>query len=92
MPVSVGLALGALSFWQRSEVWRLAFRIAIVPLLLAWLVLTVAFDDVSTVSSAAEPDGEARDAHGGRRSRCSPAASSTAATSSAKTGSGSAPG
>jgi hypothetical protein len=55
MPVSVGLALWALSLWQANEVWRLTFRIAIVPLLLAWGILTLALEDTSTFSRAAEP-------------------------------------
>lgn len=55
MPVSVGLALWALSCWQVSDLWRLTFRVAIVPLLLAWAILTVAVEDTSTFSMAAEP-------------------------------------
>lgn len=55
MPVSVGLALWALSLWHTNEVWRLTFRIAIVPLLLAWGILTLAVEDTSTFSKAAEP-------------------------------------
>lgn len=55
MPVSVGLALWALSGWQVSDLWRLTFRVAIVPLLLAWAVLTIAVEDSSSFSSAAEP-------------------------------------
>lgn len=55
MPGSVGLALWALSLWQRTEVWRLTYRIAIVPLLLAWAVLALAVEDTSTFSMAAEP-------------------------------------
>jgi hypothetical protein len=53
--VSVGLALWALSYWQTTEVWRLTFRIAIVPLLLAWGILTLALEDTSSFSNAAEP-------------------------------------
>lgn len=55
MPVSVGLALWALSYWQSAEVWRLTFRIGIVPLLLAWGVLTLAVESTSSFSRAAEP-------------------------------------
>jgi hypothetical protein len=55
MPVSVGLALWALSLWQRTELWRLTFRIGIVPLLLAWGVLTLAVENTSSFSRAAEP-------------------------------------
>jgi hypothetical protein len=55
MPVSVGLALWALSFWQTADVWRLTFRIAIVPLLLAWGILTLVAEDTSSFSRAAEP-------------------------------------
>jgi hypothetical protein len=55
MPVSVGLALWALSLWHTNEVWRLTFRIAIVPLLLVWGILTLALEDTSSFSKAAEP-------------------------------------
>jgi hypothetical protein len=55
MPVSVGVALWALSLWQNNEVWRLTLRIAIVPLLLAWGILTLVLEDTSTFSRAAEP-------------------------------------
>jgi len=55
MPVSVGLALWALSLWQGTELWRLTFRIGIVPLLLAWGVLTLAVESTSSFSRAAEP-------------------------------------
>lgn len=55
MPVSVGLALWTLSWWQVSDVWRLTFRIAIVPLLLVWALLIIVVEDSSSFSSAAEP-------------------------------------
>jgi hypothetical protein len=55
MPVSVGVALWALSLWQSTELWRLTLRIAIVPLLLAWGILTLVVEDTSGFSSAAEP-------------------------------------
>lgn len=54
-PVSVALMLWALSCWQLTELWRLTYRIAIVPLLLVWGTLTWAVEDTSTFSRAAEP-------------------------------------
>ena len=55
MPVSVALALWILSLWQGAELWRLTFRIAIVPLLLTWGIMTLALEDTSSFSRAAEP-------------------------------------
>jgi Flp pilus assembly protein TadB len=55
MPVSVSLALWTLSYWQGAELWRLTFRIAIAPLLLAWGILTLVVDNTNSFSNAAEP-------------------------------------
>ena len=55
VPAGCVLALWALSFWQQGEVARLTFRIATVPFVLVWVVLTVALEDTSTFSRAAEP-------------------------------------
>jgi len=54
-PVAVALVLWALSIWQTGEVARLAFRLAIVPYLLAWTALTLAFDQIETFSRVADP-------------------------------------
>ena len=57
-PVNVSLVLWALSHWQPTELWRLAYRIAVVPLLLVWGTLTWAVENTSTFSQAAEPMAE----------------------------------
>ena len=54
-PVSGALVLWALSLWQPWELARLTFRLAVVPLLLVWTVLTLAVEDTSAFSQAAEP-------------------------------------
>ena len=54
-PVSVGLVLWTLSIWERGEVARLAMRLATVPFVVAWVVLTIAFEDTSAFSRAADP-------------------------------------
>ncbi|MGA2384570.1 MAG: hypothetical protein ABSG61_14175 [Gemmatimonadales bacterium] len=54
-PVGGALVLWALSFWQSGQLPRLTLRLAIVPFLVAWAVLTVAFEDTSAFSRAAEP-------------------------------------
>jgi hypothetical protein len=54
-PVSAALVLWTLSHWQTGEVARLTFRIAIVPTVVAWGVLTWLVDDVSTFSLTAVP-------------------------------------
>lgn len=54
-PVSAALVLWTLSHWQTEEVARLTFRIAIVPTVVAWGVLTWLVEDVSTFSRAAAP-------------------------------------
>ena len=55
VPLSVAIALWALAFWQSAELWRLTFRITIVPLLAAWALLTLAVENTSSFSTAAEP-------------------------------------
>ena len=55
VPAGCVLALWTLSFWQQGDVARLTFRIATVPLVLVWVVLTVALEDTSNFSRAAEP-------------------------------------
>ena len=54
-PVGGALALWALSCWQSGQLPRLTLRLAIVPFLLAWAVLTLAFESTSAFSTAAEP-------------------------------------
>jgi len=49
------MVLWLLSLWQSSEVARLTFRLAIVPFLLVWCVLTIAFERTSYFSSVASP-------------------------------------
>jgi hypothetical protein len=44
-----------LSFWQTGDVARLTFRLAIVPFLLVWAVLTVTMEDMSSFSRIATP-------------------------------------
>ena len=55
VPAGGVLALWTLSYWQQGDVARLTFRIATVPFVLVWIVLTVAIEDTSTFSRAAEP-------------------------------------
>ena len=54
-PVGGALVLWALSCWLTREVPRLTMRLMIVPFLVVWAVLALAFDRASTFSSAAEP-------------------------------------
>jgi hypothetical protein len=54
-PLSTALVLWAISCWQARELSRLALRFAIVAVLVAWAVLTAAFENTSTFSRAAEP-------------------------------------
>jgi hypothetical protein len=54
-PASVAVVLWALSRWQTGDLSRLTMRLAIVPFLLLWTVLTLAVDDSSTFSRAANP-------------------------------------
>ena len=54
-PASGALVLWTCSFWQRGEVARLTFRLAIVPFLIVWSVLTLLVEDTSNFSRAAEP-------------------------------------
>ena len=54
-PVANAMVLWALSCWQVSDLARLTLRLAIIPTLAAWLVLTLAFEDTSSFSRAAEP-------------------------------------
>jgi len=54
-PVGGALVLWALSCWATRELPRLTMRLMIVAFLLVWAVLTLAFDQASTFSRAAEP-------------------------------------
>lgn len=54
-PLGVAIVLWALSLWQRGDVARLALRLAIVPYLITWIVLTVAFREMETFSRVADP-------------------------------------
>ena len=49
------LVLWALSYWQANETARLTFRVAVVPFLAVCGLLTLAVDDTSSFSRAAEP-------------------------------------
>ena len=49
------LVLWALSFWQTSDTARLTLRVAIVPFLAVWAVLTLVVEDTADFSRAAEP-------------------------------------
>lgn len=49
------LVLWALSFWQTGDTARLTLRLSVLPFLAVWAVLTVAVDDTSNFSRAAEP-------------------------------------
>ena len=49
------LVLWALSYWQTGDTARLTLRLAVVPLLVVWAVLTLAVEDTSNFSRAAEP-------------------------------------
>ena len=54
-PASVAVVLWALSLWQTGDLTRLTMRIAILPFLLLWTVLTLAVEDTSAFSRAADP-------------------------------------
>jgi len=54
-PVGIALVLWSLSLWQLRELPRLTMRFALVPFVVAWVVLTVAFEDTSGFSRAADP-------------------------------------
>jgi hypothetical protein len=53
-PVTGATVLWALSFWQTSDLARLTMRLAIVPFLPVWAVLTIFFEDTSFFSRAAD--------------------------------------
>lgn len=55
LPLSAALVLLALSYWQTTELARLTFRMAIVPFLVAWALLTFAFKETSRFSGVAGP-------------------------------------
>lgn len=55
IPASVAVVLWTLSLWQTGDLGRLTMRLAIVPFLLVWTVLTLAVEDFSTFSRAADP-------------------------------------
>jgi hypothetical protein len=54
-PMAAATVLWALSCWQASEVARLTMRLTIVPLLIVWVMLTLAFENTSSFSRAADP-------------------------------------
>lgn len=54
-PVSTALVLWALSDWQHTELPPLTLRLAIIPFLAAWGVLTFALEDTSSFSRVADP-------------------------------------
>jgi len=54
-PVSTALALWTLSFWQPAELPRLTLRLAIVPFLIVWGLLTFVLEGPSSFSSVADP-------------------------------------
>ena len=54
-PAGGALVLWALSCWLTREMPRLTMRLMIVPFLVVWAVLALAFDRASTFSRAAEP-------------------------------------
>jgi len=54
-PAGVAVVLWALSSWQAGNGARRALRLAIVPFLLTWAVLTLAFHEMQTFSSVADP-------------------------------------
>lgn len=54
-PASVAVVLWALSHWQTGDLSRLTMRLAIVPFLLVWTGLTLAVEDTSAFSRAADP-------------------------------------
>jgi hypothetical protein len=54
-PACLAIVLWALSDWQHTELARLTLRVAIVPFLASWGVLTYALEDTSTFSRVADP-------------------------------------
>lgn len=54
-PVSGALVLWTLSLWQSGELARLTLRLVIVPFVLVWGVLTLALENTSSFSRAADP-------------------------------------
>ena len=54
-PAGPALVLWALAYWQAGDLSKLTFRLAIVPFLLVWGVLTFAFESTSSFSSVAGP-------------------------------------
>lgn len=54
-PVGGAIVLWALSQWQRGELARLSLRLAVVPFLVLWGVLTLLVEDTSAFSRAADP-------------------------------------
>ncbi len=55
VPIGGAVMLWGLSLWQAEEVPRLAFRMAIGPFVVAWLILTLALSDAWRFSSVADP-------------------------------------
>ncbi len=55
VPIGGAVVLWGLSLWQADEVPRLAFRIAIGPFVVAWMILTLALSDASRFSPVADP-------------------------------------
>jgi hypothetical protein len=54
-PACLAIVLWALSDWQHAELPRLTLRLAIIPFLAAWGVLTFALEDTSSFSRVADP-------------------------------------
>jgi hypothetical protein len=54
-PLTAATLLWALSGWQAGNTARRAMRMAIVPLLVLWLALTLAFDSTRSFSRTADP-------------------------------------
>jgi hypothetical protein len=54
-PVTTAILLWGLSLWQIRDVARLTMRLSIVPFLVTWAVVALAFDSTSSFSRAAQP-------------------------------------
>lgn len=57
LAVLIAMALWAFSLWQATEMARLTMRLTLVGFTAAYLILTVAFDNTSSFSRAAQPMG-----------------------------------
>jgi hypothetical protein len=54
-PATTAALLWALSLWQIRDIARLTMRLSIVPFLVTWAVVALAFDSTSSFSRAAQP-------------------------------------